>query len=514
VTKTRAELQADPASVDLSELRDTYAYNARGALVYLPHLDASGPTNLTRDHHDQLRSVAVGTSAGTAHHLSDGAGIRVAKLWDKGGSVELRIWVGGYEVVRKASTVSGLSSPSEELHTLHVMDGDRRVAMVETYTAGAPTGVTGNRVRMQVGNHLGTACVETDEQGGVLTYEEFHPYGTTAWWSEKSGLEVSGKRYRYTGMERDEESGLQYHNARYYVPWLGRWDRADPIGLAGGWNRFGYAGGDPVGAKDPRGTRDEPFDEPPAAAPDEAAAPELAQGPRVTRISIIAAGRGTRTLTREEMAEGYVFNGELQMRRGVIKSSGQARLSLEVVFDVEGIEEALIPGEPALEYERTAVVREYVEEGMPQERVWYKLHTGSSNDVKAARLGESFADTGEKVAGSEYIRDAESGRGRFVVTDAPGFIKYGATVRDTPLRLEAEFTVRLRSTDHRATEGEALEAVDIGMVQFAIRLEVDKVGLRRQVSAKLVEDSVAAWVTGGSPGSLVPADARRLLVQQ
>jgi hypothetical protein len=54
VTKTRAELQADPASVDLSELRDTYAYNARGALVYLPHLDASGPTNLTRDHHDQL----------------------------------------------------------------------------------------------------------------------------------------------------------------------------------------------------------------------------------------------------------------------------------------------------------------------------------------------------------------------------------------------------------------------------------------------------------------------------
>ena len=253
VTKTRAELQADPSSVDLTELNDTYAYNDRGAMTFLPHLDTSGSTNVTRDFRDQIRELAVGTSAGTAHYAYDGGAIRVAKLWDKSGAAELRVYIGSYEVFRSASSVSGLSSPSTELHTLHVMDGERRVAMVETYTAGAPTGVTGNRIRMQLGNHLGTACIETDKDGGLLTYEEFHPYGTTAWWAEKSSLEVSAKRYRYTGMERDEESGLQYHNARYYMPWLGRWERADPIGTRDGANRFSYCGGKPTSMLDTSG---------------------------------------------------------------------------------------------------------------------------------------------------------------------------------------------------------------------------------------------------------------------
>ncbi len=118
VTKTRAELQADPSSVDLTELNDTYAYNDRGAMTFLPHLDTSGSTNVTRDFRDQIRELAVGTSAGTAHYAYDAGGIRVAKLWDKSGAAELRVYIGSYEVFRSASSVSGLSSPSTELHTL------------------------------------------------------------------------------------------------------------------------------------------------------------------------------------------------------------------------------------------------------------------------------------------------------------------------------------------------------------------------------------------------------------
>src|SRR5687768_9200842 len=57
--------------------------------------------------------------------------------------------------------------------------------------------------------------------------EEYHPYGTTAWWTDV-GSTVSQKRYRYTGKEKDEESGLYYHGARYYAPWLARWTSADP----------------------------------------------------------------------------------------------------------------------------------------------------------------------------------------------------------------------------------------------------------------------------------------------
>jgi RHS repeat-associated protein len=103
---------------------------------------------------------------------------------------------------------------------------------------------------------LGTAGGETTEDGSVIGYEEYHPYGTTAYRAKASGIDVSERRYRYTGMEQDEETGLGYHTARYYAGWLGRWVSADPIGLGGGGNRFGYVGGNPVGKRDPGGMED------------------------------------------------------------------------------------------------------------------------------------------------------------------------------------------------------------------------------------------------------------------
>jgi RHS repeat-associated protein len=71
-----------------------------------------------------------------------------------------------------------------------------------------------------------------------ILYEEYHPYGTSAYRSFQSS-EVSAKRYRYTGKERDEETSLYYHGARYYAPWLGRWTQADPAGTVDGTNLYG-----------------------------------------------------------------------------------------------------------------------------------------------------------------------------------------------------------------------------------------------------------------------------------
>ena len=73
----------------------------------------------------------------------------------------------------------------------------------------------------------------------------------------RSTAEVSLKRYRYTGKERDEETGLYYHGARYYAPWLGRWTAADPAGLVDGPNLYLYARGSPVGLSDPNGNQSE-----------------------------------------------------------------------------------------------------------------------------------------------------------------------------------------------------------------------------------------------------------------
>lgn len=88
-------------------------------------------------------------------------------------------------------------------------------------------------------------------------YEEYHPYGSTAWWAGDFKV-VSQKRYRYTGMERDEETGLQCHGVRYYATWLGRWTSADPIGLGDGVDRFAYCHGNPVILRDPTGMDDAP----------------------------------------------------------------------------------------------------------------------------------------------------------------------------------------------------------------------------------------------------------------
>ena len=110
-----------------------------------------------------------------------------------------------------------------------MMDDQRRVALVETKTLEIKDGVGGrienliSVVRYQLDNHLGSASVEVNQDGNVLSYEEYHPYGTTAYQARSSVAEVSLKRYRYTGKERDEETGLCYHGARYYAPWLGRW---------------------------------------------------------------------------------------------------------------------------------------------------------------------------------------------------------------------------------------------------------------------------------------------------
>jgi len=90
-------------------------------------------------------------------------------------------------------------------------------------------------------------------------YEEFHPFGTSSYAANDSGIEVSAKRYRYIGKERDEEMGLYHLGARYYASWLGRWTAADPIGLGDGVNRYAYCRGNPVNRTDVDGKAARPM---------------------------------------------------------------------------------------------------------------------------------------------------------------------------------------------------------------------------------------------------------------
>lgn len=223
-----------------------YAYDDCGNLVEVPHLRGLG-----WDAENRLtRADLAGT--GTAHYQYDAGGQRVRATVTDGGTTETRIYIGQFELYRK--TVAG--NIRDERETLHVMDGAQRVALIETTTreAGRPPAGGPRRVeRYQLADQLGSAAVELSGDGSVLSYEEFHPYGTTSFRSAAGAAETSLKRYRFTGKEKDVETGFYYHGARYCAPWLGRWTAPDPAGLVDGPNRYAYVRNDPVGLQDPSG---------------------------------------------------------------------------------------------------------------------------------------------------------------------------------------------------------------------------------------------------------------------
>ena len=90
--------------------------------------------------------------------------------------------------------------------------------------------------------------------GLIISYEEYTPYGSTAYQAVNKDIKAAAKRYRYTGMERDEETGLSYHGARYYAGWLGRWVSCDPIGVQDGLNLYQYCRDNPVNRTDRMGS--------------------------------------------------------------------------------------------------------------------------------------------------------------------------------------------------------------------------------------------------------------------
>lgn len=235
-------------------------YDAHGNMLSMPHLPV-----MRWNYRDQLEATSQQVAGGTpetTYYVYDAAGQRVRKVTERqsGTRKEERLYLGIFEIYREYS--GNGATLIKECESLHIMDDKQRIALVETKTvdAGSPPFVPVPLTRYQLSNHLGTASLELDEIGKIISYEEYYPYGSTAYQAVRSGVEVSPKRYRHTGKERDEESGLYYHGARYYVPWLGRWSSCDPAGLVDGPNLYGYALQSPVNFSDKTGKASTPND--------------------------------------------------------------------------------------------------------------------------------------------------------------------------------------------------------------------------------------------------------------
>jgi RHS repeat-associated protein len=114
-------------------------------------------------------------------------------------------------------------------------------------------------------DHLKTTDIVTDAQGNIKNESDFYPWG-----GELQFLANDSNHYKFTGKERDSETGLDYFGARYYSNGLGRFitpdwaakatavpyaEFADPQSL----NLYTYVRNVPTTRVDADGHFDDPF---------------------------------------------------------------------------------------------------------------------------------------------------------------------------------------------------------------------------------------------------------------
>jgi RHS repeat-associated protein len=221
--------------------------------------DASG--NLIRqtmshhfgwDHDNRMRVYRTQTAGAEpsvhAQYLYNSNGQRVKKLIRRAaGNYDVTVYIDGsfqhHRQVRPGQT--------RENNSLHVMDNRSRIAVVRVGTAFPDDGAPNVRTKYHLGDHLESCAIviggANAAASAFINREEYFPYGETSFGS------FARKQYRFTGRERDEESGLYHHGARYYASWLGRWITPDPAGIVESLNLYSFVRANPLRFNDPTG---------------------------------------------------------------------------------------------------------------------------------------------------------------------------------------------------------------------------------------------------------------------
>ena len=132
-----------------------------------------------------------------------------------------------------------------------------------------PTAMNSNGTRYTTADNLGSPRVITNSSAGVVSRHDYMPFGEelgAGIGGRTSGIGfgvADGNRKKFTGYERDTETGLDYAQARYYSSGHGRFTSPDPfqgsasVGSPQTFNRYAYVGNNPVNAVDPTGLQQE-----------------------------------------------------------------------------------------------------------------------------------------------------------------------------------------------------------------------------------------------------------------
>jgi RHS repeat-associated protein len=192
--KTNFELlNASPAN--LQNRLPGFSYDAAGNMV------ANGTTSYTYDAENHMNTVSGVT------YTYDSDGNRVKK------STGTLYWMGGGSSVLTETDLSGTSTAD------YIFFNGQRVARVDQ-----PSGSK----HFYIADHLGSASVVTNNVGAIQNESDYFPYG-----GEMAITNSDPNHYKFTGKERDSESGLDNFGARYDSSSLGRfmtpdWD-AKPV---------------------------------------------------------------------------------------------------------------------------------------------------------------------------------------------------------------------------------------------------------------------------------------------
>src|SRR5207237_10410793 len=95
--------------------------------------------------------------------------------------------------------------------------------------------------------------VATAGAGKIVSSDDYD-----AWGCQLEGRSMnsgqSNEKYKFTGKERDVETGYDYFGARYYDARMGRWLSCDPVmEKYPGWSPYCYVKNNPLALYDPDG---------------------------------------------------------------------------------------------------------------------------------------------------------------------------------------------------------------------------------------------------------------------
>jgi RHS repeat-associated protein len=224
-----------------ANLAQTHFFDSNGNLIR-----ENTERHFEWDETDRLRAYRTQTDGSEpsvhALYFYDSTGQRVKKLVrTQGGRWETTVYIDG--TFEHHQSIQ--SNSKRENNTLNVMHNQKRIGAVRV--GDAFPGDASPAAKYYLRDHLESSSVVIDDAGGWTNREEYTPYG------ESSLGSFRNKRYRFTGKERDEETGLNYHGARYYAPYLTRWLSCDPVSAIGDLNRYQYVKNNPLRLTDPGG---------------------------------------------------------------------------------------------------------------------------------------------------------------------------------------------------------------------------------------------------------------------